>query len=60
MRKKIVVAALLLFACAGMARPQTIDFNQKRVPMADLVGPWRFHAGDDPAWASPGYDDSHW
>ncbi len=43
-----------------MARPQTVDFNQQRVPMTDLDGPWRFHAGDDPAWASLGYDDSHW
>jgi len=59
MRKKIVVAALLL-ACAGMARPQTVDFNQQRVPMADLTGPWRFNAGDNPAWASPAFDDSHW
>jgi len=25
-----------------------------------LDGPWQFHLGDDPAWAAPGYDDSHW
>ncbi len=25
-----------------------------------LSGPWRFHPGDDPAWASPGFDDSGW
>ena len=28
--------------------------------MTDLRGPWRFHAGDDPAWANAGYDDSSW
>lgn len=25
-----------------------------------LGGPWRFHAGDDPAWATPSYDDHAW
>ncbi|MGC2615379.1 MAG: SpoIIE family protein phosphatase [Terracidiphilus sp.] len=25
-----------------------------------LAGPWSFHLGDDPAWASPSLDDSHW
>src|SRR6202046_5478288 len=25
-----------------------------------LVGPWRFHIGDDPAWAQPGFDDYSW
>ncbi len=25
-----------------------------------LAGLWRFHAGDDPAWAEPKLDDSNW
>lgn len=25
-----------------------------------LTGPWKFHVGDDPAWASPAFDDSGW
>lgn len=25
-----------------------------------LVGPWKFHTGDDPGWAQPGFDDSSW
>ncbi len=25
-----------------------------------LDGPWRFHAGDNPAWAAPVMDDSNW
>lgn len=25
-----------------------------------LDGPWRFHTGDDPHWADPGFDDSSW
>ena len=28
--------------------------------MADLTGPWRFHPGDDAAWAAPNFDDSSW
>ncbi len=27
---------------------------------AALDGPWQFHLGDNPAWADPAYDDSHW
>jgi hypothetical protein len=26
----------------------------------ELDGPWRFHVGDDPRWADPGFDDSAW
>ena len=25
-----------------------------------LNGPWQFHPGDDPAWASPTFDSSGW
>ena len=25
-----------------------------------LDGPWQFHAGDNPAWASPAFDSSDW
>ena len=27
---------------------------------AHLDGPWKFHTGDDPRWANPGFDDSGW
>ena len=27
---------------------------------APLDGPWQFHLGDDPAWASPSFDDFFW
>ena len=26
----------------------------------DLAGPWKFHIGDDAAWARPDFDDSSW
>jgi hypothetical protein len=25
-----------------------------------LVGPWKFHTGDNPAWAQPDFNDSSW
>jgi hypothetical protein len=28
--------------------------------IAPLDGPWHFHLGDDPNWASPSFDDSQW
>ena len=28
--------------------------------MLPLDGPWKFHTGDDPHWADPGFDDSSW
>ena len=28
--------------------------------VAPLDGPWHFHMGDDPNWAFPTFDDSHW
>ena len=27
---------------------------------ADLNGPWKFHTGDNMAWAQPDFDDSNW
>jgi Stage II sporulation protein E (SpoIIE)/Beta-galactosidase jelly roll domain len=26
----------------------------------ELAGPWKFHVGDDSAWAQPNFDDSSW
>lgn len=33
---------------------------QNRVPVAELDGLWRFHAGDNPHFAQPDFDDSSW
>ena len=38
----------------------TFDFEQAREPLVKLDGLWRFHPGDDPQWAEPGFDDSGW
>ncbi len=26
----------------------------------ELTGPWKFHVGDDAAWAQPGFNDANW
>ena len=36
---------------------EQIQLGDSVVP---LVGPWKFSAGDNPAWAQPGFDDSSW
>ncbi len=51
-------AGLSVIACSAFA--QTVDFQQARAPMDVLNGPWRFHAGDDPSFANPAFDDSSW
>ena len=52
---------LLLLVCASTGlRAQTFNLQTGREPVASLDGLWRFHTGDNPAWASPNFDDSHW
>jgi len=58
-----VALLLLLVATAQSARAQygntTFDATSLSGP-ADLSVNWRVCAGDDPAFASPGFDDSQW
>jgi hypothetical protein len=52
---------LLLALCAPIAIPaQTFDLANSRIPIVSLDGLWRFHPGDNIAWADPGFDDSEW
>jgi hypothetical protein len=44
---------------ASMARAPLVVEGLGRNTIA-LDGPWQFHLGDDPAWASPALDDSRW
>ena len=52
-------AATLLSAPAAPA-PRPLVFDGLGKGAAPLDGPWQFHLGDDPAWASPDFDDSGW
>jgi hypothetical protein len=44
-------------AAASLAAQPALKFADSA---ASLNGPWVFHPGDNPAWAQPGFDDSHW
>jgi hypothetical protein len=61
--------ALPLLLLAQNAPPRDIAAPPAPTPVtlapgmssfAFLDGPWKFHVGDDPGWASPSYDDSSW
>lgn len=62
----VVAAALLLSAvrfshgqaATAASAPLVVEGLGKGT--APLRGPWRFHTGDNPAWAAPGFDDSSW
>jgi phosphoserine phosphatase RsbU/P len=50
---------LLVFVCASAGLlAQTFNLQTQRGPIASLGGLWRFHTGDNPAWADPNFDDS--
>jgi hypothetical protein len=45
---------------APPARPAPLLINGLGRATVALSGPWAFHPGDDPAWASPNFDDTTW
>lgn len=55
----LLILFLLLSACSGL-HGQTFSLITGRQPVASLDGLWRFHTGDNPAWANPNFDDSQW
>jgi diguanylate cyclase (GGDEF)-like protein len=66
---RIAAIALLTFAAHGVHATQAIAKNTPAAPLVieglgqgtfTLSGPWQFHPGDDPAWASPAFDSSGW
>ncbi len=42
------------------AQQAQFSFDTDREDLISLKGKWRFQPGDDPAFASPAFDDSHW
>jgi phosphoserine phosphatase RsbU/P len=51
--------SLLLCAASGL-HAQSFNLQNGREPVASLDGLWRFHTGDNPAWADPMFDDAQW
>jgi hypothetical protein len=60
MRLRAFVFSAWLFAIALPVLAQTVNLENNRIAVTELAGPWRFHPGDDPASANPGFDDSAW
>ncbi len=51
-RTSLIFLLLTISACAGLPA-QTFSLITGREPVTSLDGLWRFHTGDNPAWASP-------
>lgn len=52
-----VFVFLTLSLSTLVAAQSTVTLGQSAT---SLVGPWKFHIGDDPQWADAGFDDSSW
>jgi two-component system NtrC family sensor kinase len=53
---------LIFFFCYSVAHGQHAKdgaFDLKQLP-SNVTGQWKFHAGDDPAWAGIAFNDSAW
>ncbi|MGA7523730.1 MAG: SpoIIE family protein phosphatase [Acidobacteriaceae bacterium] len=60
LRFRLVFLALLTVVTAALpASAQQVDASATGGPTS-LDAPWRLYFGDDPAFAQPGFDDSHW
>jgi two-component system, NtrC family, sensor kinase len=60
--KKLYIFGLLLLIVAVKTSAQNGPvFNLNKLSNQDtLLSGWKFHPGDNPQWAKPDFDDSHW
>jgi hypothetical protein len=58
--RRACLLLLALLACLPGLPAQSFDASQWTQGAVSLSSAWRFHPGDDPAWASPTFDDSSW
>jgi hypothetical protein len=59
--KSAILSAFLLVVGAGIpAVAQTFSLQTGRDAITTLDGLWRFHTGDDLAWADPNFNDTSW
>ena len=59
MREVLGLISLMAVFVVPTMHAQFFDASLAGGPVTINV-PWRFHIGDDPQWASPAFDDSHW
>ncbi|HEY1805815.1 MAG TPA: SpoIIE family protein phosphatase [Terracidiphilus sp.] len=60
MKKLFLLGCLLTCVASAATHAQTFDLSTGRLQITSLDGLWRFHTGDNPQWADPGFDDSQW
>jgi len=60
MKKIYLLLGLFLLGVCSSLHAQSFNLQTGREPITSLDGLWRFHTGDNPAWASPHFDDSKW
>ena len=58
----LVVGWMLSQAATAAPLPADTAARAHRLPATSLLldKGWRYHAGDNPAWARPDFDDSAW
>ncbi|HTV15024.1 MAG TPA: SpoIIE family protein phosphatase [Acidobacteriaceae bacterium] len=59
MLKRAGLLVLLVFAAGGL-RAQSVDATSWHTGALELTSDWVTNSGDNPAWASPTFDDSSW
>ena len=52
------IQAAVLASSANQSPPAVLTIEGLGKGVAPLDGPWQFHLGDDPTWATPGIDDA--
>ena len=57
---RLFIALLAIATFPSLAHAQTFDLDASRLPITQIDSAWRFHLGDDPNWAQPGFDDTSW
>jgi len=58
--RRFLLVALFAMIFAPAIRAQSFDASQWTEGVTTITARWRFHPGDNPAWASPSFDDSSW
>ena len=60
MKKASLLLVLVAMGSCGLLRAQSFEVKNDNLRVTSLNGFWRFHPGDNPAWADPKFNDSGW
>lgn len=60
LRLRVLLSICIALSCIRSLQAQTFDKQSSSLPVISLNGQWRFHPGDNPAWAAPDFNDTHW